>query len=108
VKRRQIGDDRKPEARSRLRFIEALAPRQRGLARPGGKSWPIIVDGDAKKKTLREIAPGLRRYVDRYRVARPFSGIIDEIANHLLEILAFPLKTNGPGTETVKSIARSA
>jgi hypothetical protein len=49
VKRRQIGDDRKPEARSGLRFIEALATRQRGLAQPGGKSWPVVVDGDAKK-----------------------------------------------------------
>ena len=96
VKRRQIGDDRKAEARSGLRFIETLAPRQRGLAQPGVKSWPIVVDGDTKETALREVAPGLRRYADRNRVARPFAGIIDEIANHLLEILAFPLKANGP------------
>ena len=28
------------------RAVEALAPRQHGLAQSGGKSWPIVVDGD--------------------------------------------------------------
>src|SRR5208282_6743064 len=77
-------------------FIEAFTSGQSGLTQLRGKSWPIVIDRHAKETALREVAPGLRFYGDRNRVAGPFTSVIDEIADHLLEILAFSRKANGP------------
>ena len=87
IKMGEIGDDREPKARPRLALIKALpsfhAYSQLGL----GEARPIIIDDD------REARRSIHAFgVDLDPRPRPLAGIVEQVADHLLEILLLPLE----------------
>lgn len=82
VERGQIAHDRQTKAGALLSLIEPEAALQRMLAILGQDPRPIIGDGDGK------FAIFLQRR-DRHASSCPFAGIVEEIGEHLFEIMAF-------------------
>src|SRR5690606_18087357 len=80
-----VAHDGEPEAASRHRLVQthpALLDRlQAGIV----EAWPVIVDLDGEAAVR-----GLDRQADP--APRPFVGIVEQVAEHLLEILALAAK----------------
>src|SRR5581483_858140 len=83
----EIGDDREAKPRARLALIEPLPPLHRPFALLLGQSWTVIVDDDEKSLVFYRHPRG------RFHLrVRPFAGIVEQVADHLLEILPLPLE----------------
>src|SRR5690606_40973281 len=81
IKADEIRHDRKPEAASERAFIEAYAAIDRALRLFLRHSRSVVIDDDEKMSFVRAIA-----HADT--AGRPFAGVLYEIAENLLEILA--------------------
>ena len=81
----QFGHDRQAEARAGFGLVESSAALHRFRARRGREPGPVILDHDEEDLAVR-IGGDRRRHLDARR--RPLAGVVDEIADHLLEILA--------------------
>src|SRR5690606_32958545 len=77
----EIRHDRKPEAASERALIEAYAAIDRALRLFLRQSRSVVIDDDEKMSFVRAIA-----HADT--AGRPFAGVLYEIAENLLEILA--------------------
>src|SRR6185312_6235220 len=84
--------DRQPEPRARLRLIEAQAPLADARPLIFIKAGTVVGDGYGQAPAAR--AAGRRRHLDGERnvVTRPLAGIVEEVAEHFLEILPLTLE----------------
>src|SRR5579871_2059334 len=87
VEGREIRDDRKAEPRARLVLVELAATARNLLARFRRQARPVIVDEDMEEGAVDGMAGFLPEHLDFDARVRPFAGVVDEIAEHLLEIL---------------------
>ena len=86
----EVGHDRQAEARPGLRFVEPGAPPQHPLASFLGQSRTVVLDPDGQERPV--VARRRRLDEDQDPRVGPFTRIVDEVADHLLEILAFAAK----------------
>src|SRR6202051_4448389 len=84
--------DRQSEARPRFGLVQPPPTAGNLLALRGRKSRTIVVDRDADDPPAFRPVQLLREYLDGDPRLRPFAGIVDQIAQHLLEILALAAK----------------
>ena len=82
VKLGDIAHDRQAEAAARHRFIMALATTEDMVAGRLLKARPVVLD--AESEPVIAVLQG-----DANLRFRPFTGVVHEIADHLLKILAF-------------------
>ena len=85
---RQIVADRQAEAGTGQLLIHAFAANQDPLLLRGGKATTVIIQSD------QEFVADLRqRYFDT--PCRPFARVVEQIAQHFLQILFLPAKNRG-------------
>src|SRR4029077_20730771 len=77
----------KPESRTGLGLVKTAAAAGHLLALLGRKPWPVIVDHDAHDAAIIPWIGFFREHFDRDPRLRPFAGIGDKVADHLLEVL---------------------
>ena len=92
IGRSKIADDRESEARTRLRFIQAHAALTDFSALFGRKPWPVVFDRDPQLLALRGRLQRLDRRRQINAAFSPLAGIVEKIAEHLLEVLLLALK----------------
>src|ERR1700751_1083971 len=85
VNRSEFDDDRQAEAGAGARLVEPFAALYRGGARAPIEAGPVVVDlGDEKAASLLVLRRGGRaRSVDGDPLARPFSGVVEQVANEV-------------------------
>src|ERR1700722_16644172 len=92
IERGEVDHDRQPEPRARLGFVQPLAaPRNLG---PLGRREPppVVVDNDPQSVAGAGLDRPLPPDFDEHPRGRPFAGIVDQIAGHLLEVLPLAAK----------------
>src|SRR6185437_7706005 len=92
IKGRQIGHNRQAESRTWLRLVKPLAAARDLRALGRRQPAPVIVDGNAKDRTSAGFPRRLLAHLDEHVRGRPFAGVVDEIAGHLLEVLPLAAK----------------
>ena len=94
----EVGDDRQAEAGAGLGLVEPAAARGRLLPLLGGQARPVVVDaeGQAAGRLVVGRAVDSRPRPSTSRL-RPFAGVVDEVADDLLEVLLLALEARAVG-----------
>ena len=85
VERGQFHHDREPEPRTRLGLVKPPAPPRDLLPLGRRQPRPVVVNHDPNHRTVRLRL--LETDLDRDPCACPLEGVVDQIADHLLEVL---------------------
>src|SRR5690606_18766862 len=78
----EVGDDRQAEPGARDLLVEAPPAREHLGAARGGKAGAVVLDRDAQLLPRRPFGP------DGDAAGRPLAGVVQEVTQHLLEVLA--------------------
>src|SRR5262245_7198029 len=87
------------EARAGLGLVEAAAARDGLRALLGSEPRSVVVDADLKPATRGGLClrPRMRGYDYAHLGAGPFRSVVEQIAQHLLQVLALALEARSRG-----------
>src|SRR5947209_8480202 len=89
IERGEIDHDGKAEAGAGLRLVESPPALEHVLPSPVRQARPVIVDRDAHHRPV-AVPDRLGRHL--HPGPRPLAGVVDKVADHVLEILALAAK----------------
>src|SRR5436190_14095081 len=97
VEARELDHDREAQSRARLGLVEAAAAARDLLALLRRKAGAVVVDQDVQDEALAARLDSFGKCLDRHPRLRPFTGVVDQVADHLLQILPLAAKARGLG-----------
>src|SRR4051812_25062953 len=83
----QFDDDREPEAGARLALVKPSTTKRDLLALLRRKAGAVIIDDDPQEWPANRWIGPFREDLHGDPRLRPLAGVVDQIADHLLEVL---------------------
>src|SRR5271170_3469759 len=93
----KIEDDREPGTRAGARFVKSLAASQRCGSRLRIKARSVVVDLGEEVGSTNRVGARIARRMDFDARARPFAGIVEQVADEIGQVLLFAAKPQALG-----------